>query len=157
MKKSGLFSLKALSVAALLFSLIIFSESCNKSMDNTMPSMTGSTGTSGGTGGPGANQVFIQGMAFNPLSINVAVNSSVTWVNKDAVGHSVTSDTGLFDSGTLNTNGSFTYTFTTLGTFSYHCSIHPSMTATVTVTQAANPTTDPGMNPSPAPVPVPGY
>lgn len=145
------------SVTVFLLSIFIFSESCKKSTDNTMPSMTGNTGTTAGGGGPGANQVFIQGMAFNPLSITVAVNSTVTWINKDAIGHTVTSDTGLFDSGTLNTNGSFSYTFTTLGTFSYHCSIHPSMTATVTVTQTVNPTTDPGMNPSPTPMPAPGY
>lgn len=96
--------------------------------------MTGTTGGKGGTGGQGMNEVLIQGMAFSPSTITVSTNSTVTWTNKDAIGHTVTSDSGLFDSGTVATNGTFSHTFATAGTFTYHCKIHPTMTGSVVVT-----------------------
>jgi plastocyanin len=82
---------------------------------------------------PGANEVFIQGMAFNPSSITVSVNTTITWTNKDGVAHTVTSTTGLFDSGGINPNGTYSRQFTTTGSFPYRCTIHPSMTGTVVV------------------------
>ena len=47
--------------------------------------------------------------------------------------HTVTADDGSFDGGPLATGATFSQTFSTAGTFSYHCKIHPSMTATITV------------------------
>ncbi len=85
------------------------------------------------SGSPGANEVWIQNMAFNPSSITVAVNTTITWTNKDAVAHTVTSNTGLFESGNLNSGATYSHKFTAAGSYSYKCSIHPSMTATVTV------------------------
>jgi plastocyanin len=82
---------------------------------------------------PGPNEVFIQGMAFTPSSITITANTTITWTNKDGVAHTVTSTTGLFDSGSINTNGTYSRQFTTTGTFPYKCTIHPSMTGTVTV------------------------
>jgi plastocyanin len=55
------------------------------------------------------------------------------WMNKDAVTHNVTSSTGLFSSGSITNGGMFSYKFITAGSFSYTCTIHPSMTASVTV------------------------
>ena len=94
---------------------------------------TNNTGNKGGSGEPGANEVWIQNMAFNPSTITVAAGTTITWTNKDAVIHNVTSNTGLFSSGSISTGGTFSYTFSTSGTFSYYCTIHPSMTASVTV------------------------
>jgi plastocyanin len=88
---------------------------------------------SGSSATPGANEVFIQGMAFTPGSITVAANTTITWTNKDGVSHTVTSNTGLFDSGTINPNGTWSHLFATSGTFPYHCTIHPNMTATVII------------------------
>jgi len=83
---------------------------------------------------PPANQVYIQGMAFSPATLTVSVGTTVTWTNKDAVAHTVTSNTaGLFNSGNMNTNGTFSYMIMTAGTFSYFCAIHPTMTAKVIV------------------------
>jgi plastocyanin len=106
-------------IVSILLIVAIFSltNSCSKSSSST----------------PGANAVLIQGMAFNPLTITVALGTSVTWTNKDAVAHTVTSNTGIFDSGSISTNGTFSYTFSTVGTFPYHCTVHPYMTATVIV------------------------
>lgn len=125
------FKSRFLTGAAILFAILMISNSCNKSSYN---SMTGMTGGNGGTGaGPGANEVFIQGMAFNPSTIKVAAGTTVKWTNKDAIGHTVTSGTNLFNSGTIATGGTFSFTFTTAGSYPYYCSIHPTMTATVTV------------------------
>jgi len=57
----------------------------------------------------------------------------VTWRNTDAIAHTTTSDTGLWDSGALSTGNTFQHTFPTAGTFTYHCTFHGFMTATVTV------------------------
>ena len=82
---------------------------------------------------PGANEVFIENFAFNPGTITVSVNTTITWTNKDRVNHTVTSTTGIFDSGSLNKNETFSYTFSTAGSYPYKCTIHPYMTGTVVV------------------------
>jgi amicyanin len=76
--------------------------------------------------------------AFSPASLTIKVGTTVTWKNTTAVGHTVTSDDGKsFDSGTSNPiapqTGTFSFTFTTAGTFKYHCEIHPFMKATIIV------------------------
>jgi plastocyanin len=118
---------------ALLFVILSISASCTKSTDYNNGSGTYAGNGTGAKGGPGANEVWIQGMAFNPSTISVTAGTTITWTNKDAIGHTVTSDTGLFDSGMISTNGTFTSTFSTAGTFSYICSVHPMMTGTVVV------------------------
>ncbi len=113
-----------------IFLIAVFSvlSSCEKMSD-----VDNQGGDSGGSNGPVANEVLIQGMAFTPSTITIVANTTVTWTNKDAVPHTVTSDNGLFESGTITTNGTFSYTFTAAGTYSYHCAVHPSMTAKLTV------------------------
>jgi len=81
----------------------------------------------------GAGAVTIKDRSFQPGSISVTVGSTVTWTNADNTAHTVTADDGSFDGGTLAPGATFSQTFTTAGTFAYHCNIHPSMTATVTV------------------------
>lgn len=122
---------RILTGVILLFAILMFSDSCSKSTAYNTP--TGSTGGTGGTGGPGTNEVFIQSSAFNPGTITVTAGTTVTWTNKDAVTHTVTSTTNLFDSGSLGTNGTFSHTFATAGTYPYFCKIHTYMTASVTV------------------------
>ncbi len=109
-----------LKLVILLFVVFNLSAGCSKSDSSTT--------------NPGADEVFIQSFAFNPSTITVPVNTTVTWTNKDAVAHTVTSDTGgLFDSGNLNTNATYAHKFTSAGTFNYHCTIHPTMVARVIV------------------------
>lgn len=85
--------------------------------------------------------ITIQGFAFSPATITVPVGTKVTWTNKDPATHTVTSDTGAFDSKNLATDGTFAFTFNQAGSFAYHCTIHPRMVATIVVTGAAVPTT----------------
>jgi plastocyanin len=126
MKKYIGLSSKMSSGIAFFVILLAVSGGCQKVSDTNNPG-----GNPGGTPGPGASEVFIQGLAFNPSSITVAANTTVTWTNKDGVSHTVTSNTGLFDSGLISTNGTFSFKFTAAGTYPYHCTPHPSMTATV--------------------------
>jgi plastocyanin len=101
-----------------------------------------SGGSDPGGGYPGFSAVLapatvhIQGMAFNPSCLQVAVGTAVTFVNDDSVAHTVTTDAGQvesFDSGSLAPAASFVHTFNVAGTIALHCSIHPSMHATVAV------------------------
>jgi plastocyanin len=77
--------------------------------------------------------VNIQGFAFVPATLSIDANTQVTWTNTDTASHTATADDGSFDSGTLASHGTATHLFTAKGTYTYHCSIHSSMTATVTV------------------------
>ena len=127
MKKSSSSKSRLLISATLLLTLISISYSCTKSSTNNMP-----TGSKGGST-PGANEVWIQSMVFDPLTITVNTGTTITWTNKDVYGHTVTSDTGVFDSGIIDASGTFSYTFNTAGTFLYHCKVESTMTGTVIV------------------------
>lgn len=88
-----------------------------------------------------ATAVTMQNVAFTPATLTVTVGTTVTWTNQDTVPHTTTSDTaGIWDSGILNKAGSFSFTFTKMGTFAYHCNVHPNMHGTITVTPAATAT-----------------
>ncbi len=89
------------------------------------------TTTTTGTG----NAVTIQGMAFSPSSLTVTKGTKVTWTNQDSAAHTVTGDAGGPASGQLGKGQSYSYTFSTTGTFAYHCANHSYMTGSVTVTQ----------------------
>jgi len=95
--------------------------------------------------------VTIQGSAFNPPTTTVHVGDTVTWTNRDAIGHTSTSDTAKWDSPVLQNGGSFPFTFTVAGTFTYHCSIHTFMKGSIVVQEV----TTPAPTPVPTPVPTP--
>ena len=79
------------------------------------------------------NEVTISNFTFSPASLTVKVGDSVTWTNQDSMGHSVTADDSSFDTGVFSNGESKTVTFSKAGTYSYHCSIHPSMHGTIVV------------------------
>ena len=84
-------------------------------------------------GDPPANEVWMQNEAFNPFTLNITVNTTVKWTNKDGMDHTVTSETGLFSSGTIVNNGTFSFQFTTAGTYQYHCTLHAGMEGRIVV------------------------
>ena len=136
-----LFCLVALSAILLL-------AACGGGSTNTG---TGTTPTTGTTSTPtatatqtgNAQTVMITtdssgSFAFSPATLTIKAGTTVTWKNTTAVAHTVTSDDGKsFNSGTSNPiaaqSGTFSFTFTTSGTFPYHCEIHPFMKATIIV------------------------
>jgi plastocyanin len=79
------------------------------------------------------NTVVMANIAFGPASITVSVGTVITWQNNDGIAHTSTSDTGVWDTGSIPPGGSKTTTFPAAGTFPYHCSVHPMMTGTVIV------------------------
>ncbi|MGZ3892459.1 MAG: cupredoxin domain-containing protein [Bacteroidia bacterium] len=89
--------------------------------------------TSTTTPDQGPNEVYIQNMAFSPTSLYIKANTTVKWTNKDGTDHTVTSTTGLFDSGKLNNGATYSHQFTSEGTYTYKCTIHSGMTGTITV------------------------
>jgi len=82
--------------------------------------------------GQGARVNIYQYM-FHPGVLRIPVGATVTWTNYDPFAHTSTSDTGVWDSGTINPGASYHYTFNTAGTFSYHCMIHPFMHGVIIV------------------------
>lgn len=78
-------------------------------------------------------EVKIDNFSFGPSTITVAVGTTVTWVNRDDIPHTVVSDDKVFKSKALDTDDKFSYTFTKAGTYGYFCSLHPKMTGKVIV------------------------
>src|SRR5207248_970134 len=81
--------------------------------------------------------------AFNPQNITVTTGTIVRWINIGNVMHSSTSDTAVWARGILNPCQQFSFTFDTPGTYAYHCSVHPFMTAQVVVQSNDTPTPTP--------------
>jgi len=81
--------------------------------------------------------VSIGDFFFSPAAVTINVNDQVKWTWIGSIGHTTTSDTGLWDSGVKGNGSTFVNTYTTAGSFPYHCTVHPFMTAAITV-QAAN-------------------
>jgi nitrite reductase (NO-forming) len=108
-------------------------------VENSSSASTNSTTTVGALGVPVSIQagsaVNSTSTFYSPTTITVVigVNNTVTWTNNDEATHTVTADDGSFDSGYLNQGQTWSYTFTTPGTYTYHCSIHPWMKGTVIV------------------------
>jgi len=82
---------------------------------------------------PDTAQIVIKDFMFMPMSITIKAGSTVTWANKDDEPHTVVSDTGLFRSGAVDTDETFTFKFDKPGTYHFTCSIHPRMVGTVVV------------------------
>ncbi len=83
-----------------------------------------------------AGAVSIAGMKFVPASLTVPVGTTVTWTSAGAPTHTSTSTATppVWDSGNITGGKSFSHTFTTAGTFAYHCKIHTFMHGTIVVT-----------------------
>jgi plastocyanin len=66
--------------------------------------------------------------------LRVGVGTTVTTTNDEtAASHTWTSNDGAWDSGTLAPGANYAFTFSSSGTFEYHCNIHPSMKGSVIV------------------------
>ena len=84
---------------------------------------------------PAATEVKIDNFSFGPAALTVPIGTTVTWVNRDDIPHTVvsTDDPKTFKSKVLDTDEKFSFTFSKAGTYPYFCSIHPKMTGKVTV------------------------
>ena len=82
--------------------------------------------------------VSIDNFTFGPQTLTVKAGTTVTWTNKDDIPHGIASANNAFTkSKALDTDDSYSFTFTTPGTYQYFCYIHPHMTGTVVVEAAS--------------------
>lgn len=116
--------------------------SSNTSSNMNTPSGTNSDNVPVNSGATStSSSVTIENMAFSPSKITVKKGTTVTWTNKDDVGHSVVSDSDAPAGGPpksaalFGNGGTFSFTYNTVGTFAYHCSAHPFMQGSVEVTE----------------------
>jgi amicyanin len=75
---------------------------------------------------------------FIPAEITVVPGTTVTWVNNEAMPHTVVDSNKGFRSKTLIKDARFSFTFTTAGDYDYQCSIHPNMKGKVIVKPGAS-------------------
>jgi plastocyanin len=88
-----------------------------------------------GDGGATGPTVTVSNNSFAPATLEVPVNSTVTWQwNSGGIEHNVTFETA--PSSGNRTSGSFPRTFQTAGTYAYVCTIHAAqgMSGVVNVT-----------------------
>jgi plastocyanin len=78
--------------------------------------------------------VWVLDYAFQPVRIQVAAGTTVSWANQGAVIHTATSNTRAWDTGDIPSGGTGSVTFNTAGLYTYTCSPHPWMIGQVSVT-----------------------
>ena len=102
----------------------------------------------GSVAGTGNTSVSIRDNFYSPQTITISTGSSVTWRNDGSMSHTVTFDSPYSDSGTVSYGNSYTKTFNTAGTYTYHCNFHSGMTGTVIVTGSGSGTGNVWFSPS---------
>ncbi len=137
MKRIGLISI------AIAVSLVLSSCSMHLGLSKLLKGGSSSNGTPAASSssapkvsGTPVSAISIKGGKYRPKNVTIKVGSTLTWTNNDDVPETVTSDTpGLFDSGQIAPNATWSYTFTKAGVFPYHCTGKTGAYGTVTVTQ----------------------
>ena len=77
--------------------------------------------------------VDIHDHAFDLAQLNIALGTTVTFVNNDTEAHTATADNDLFDTGVLEPGESTWVLFRGSGTVTYHCELHPDMKGSIVV------------------------
>jgi plastocyanin len=78
-------------------------------------------------------KVTIDNFTFAPAELTVSVGTAVTWENRDDIPHTVVEKNRLFRSKALDTGDSYSFTFTSAGTYDYFCGLHPHMVGKIIV------------------------
>ncbi|HJV87460.1 MAG TPA: cupredoxin family copper-binding protein [Noviherbaspirillum sp.] len=82
---------------------------------------------------PARHEVVIEAMRYAPQTLEVKAGDTVVWTNKDPFPHTVTAQNHAFDSGEIAADGSWKFKPVRKGTFTYMCTLHPTMKATLIV------------------------
>ena len=77
--------------------------------------------------------VTIDNFTFTPAELTISVGTTVTWANHDDIPHTVVEKNKLFRSKPLDTDDSYSFTFTSVGTYDYFCGLHPHMVGKIIV------------------------
>ena len=84
-----------------------------------------------------AGAISIDNFTFTPQTLTVKAGTTVTWTNKDDIPHGIAATNNAFKrSQALDTDDSYSFTFTTPGSYQYFCYVHPHMTGTIVVEAA---------------------
>ena len=83
---------------------------------------------------PSSNTVQAEIKSFILPNLTMKKGTTVTWTNKESAPHTSTGIGQRWESGSLGTNQSFSFTFNEVGAFGYFCQFHANMSGTVTVT-----------------------
>jgi len=112
----------------------LFAAGCSNS-DTSSTSIVSPTNPEG-TNPPNLLTVTIKNGVYSPNPVAVKVGQSVNWLNSDSIAHTAT-DPGVFDTGSIAPTSApdVPVPFSAPGTFTYHCTIHPSETASIVVTK----------------------
>jgi len=78
-------------------------------------------------------RVEIKAHGYHAPELTVSPGTTVTWINHDDDPHTVTSTDNVFRSAGIDTDETYSYTFTKAGTYEYYCTLHPLMTGKVVV------------------------
>ena len=119
------------------------------SSSGTLPSpsrsLTPTTGPAPRAGEPSeaeAAEVSVVDFAFEPASLRLRAGGTVTWRNDGAAPHTVSAVDSSYDSGLLESAGTFSRQFDEPGSYQYVCAFHPQMTATIEVIEGSAPPAD---------------
>jgi amicyanin len=77
--------------------------------------------------------VTIDNFTFAPQALEVQVGTTVTWINRDDIPHTIKGIATPIKSQALDTDDSYSFTFSQPGEYSYFCGIHPHMTGKIVV------------------------
>ena len=77
--------------------------------------------------------VTIDNFVFEPARLTIKAGTTVTWTNRDDIPHTVAAKDRAFKSKVMDTDESYSFTFSTPGEYAYFCSLHPHMTASIVV------------------------
>lgn len=128
----------ALAVAALSGCRNPTSMDSSSGSEEMAPSFTGAYAPPAGTRASTATaaapaKVSIDNFSFTPVELTVTIGQAVTWANHDDVPHTIVATNRAFSSAALDTDQTFAHAFTTPGTYTYFCGIHPHMTGRIIV------------------------
>ena len=109
----------------LAFALLAFAHLSNATESELVPAAAPADGKT--------VEVAISNFTFTPNELTIAPGTTVKWVNHDDIPHLVAEKALAFKSQALDTNDSFSFTFTKPGDVEYFCVLHPHMTGKITV------------------------
>ena len=78
-------------------------------------------------------EIDVANFSFGGDEMRVPAGTTVRWVNRDPVGHTVTPEDGDWGSPLIGPGEVFEHTFSEPGRYPYHCIPHPTMTSSVVV------------------------
>ena len=78
-------------------------------------------------------EIHIDNFAFTPAEVTIAPGTTVKWINRDDIPHTVVEKAISFKSKPMDTDESYSHTFETVGDVEYFCSLHPHMIGKIIV------------------------